>query len=567
MQVQIEDLYSRHCFTHKKCAAILRTLGTPFADRLLSDLRDENYQSVVSASINPNDYVDGEQFAFDYLAVNLLRKYAKFPLGIDTASVAITKFLESEAACALTNSTRVRPYVIHSCGITPESYISYARYKIKSLLGEFDWNRAYERFAFSGGASTRLKRRSGAPYYKFQGKPETTRNNALLSICAIQKIPLWAEQMRAEYGEDPHTWVSIVEGSKVTTVAKTAETDRCIAIEPDMNMFVQKGIGALIRSSLRSVGIDLNDQTLNQKLAKIGSSTGSLSTIDLASASDSIALELVRLLLPPDWFEAMCLCRSEYGILPNGVKHRFEKISSMGNGYTFELESLIFWALSKAVIDLSGVSDRRLGIYGDDIIVHNSIAEELISLLDYCGFKTNVTKTFVSGPFRESCGKHYFYGRDVTPFYVKTPLDTLPRRFWLGNSLRSWVSLRDHSYGFQQVYDYIVKSVPSKHRYGIPVSLGAESGFWASFDECHPTYHPWKQAFSLKLLRSRRKKHRPDGSPAVLHYFNSNVSVGEGVSTPTVLEKGETVYYHSKVYLSWWDTAPCGVILRSVGAS
>jgi hypothetical protein len=567
MQVSIKDRYSRHCFTHKKGTAILRALNTPLASSLADCLRDENYRPVISAAINPDTYECPDRFAKDYLAVSLLRKYANFPLGIDTANVAIVKFLESEEACGQTNKTRVRPYVIHDCGLTPESYISYARFKIKSLLGEFDWNKASERFSFSGGASTRLKRKSGAPFYKFQGKPETTRNNALLSVCAIKSIPLWAAHMESQFGPDAHNWVKVVEGSKVTTVAKTAETDRCIAIEPDMNMFIQKGIGSLIRSALRSAGIDLNDQTLNQKLAKIGSTTGSLSTIDLASASDSIALELVRLLLPHDWFEAMCLCRSEYGILPNGVKHRFEKISSMGNGYTFELESLIFWALSKAVIDLTGVSDRRLGVYGDDLIIHNSVADILIDLLAYCGFTTNKSKTFLSGPFRESCGKHYFYGEDVTPFYIKSPLDALNRRYWVGNSLRTWASSRKTPSDFQSVYDYIVNSVPRHQRYRIPVSLGSESGFWATFEEAVPRYHMWKQAYSLKLLRSSRDKHRPDGYAAVLHYFNSNVNGGEGVSTPTVLEKGETRYYHSKVYLSWWDAAPCGVVLRSAEAS
>ncbi len=565
MLVSSEASYTSRTATHKLCAGFLRTVGTPYARSLLEGLVKGNYQQIVDADLSPDSYSDYSDFASDYCCQSLLRKYPLFPLGIDTKAVALEKFLESEASCYQLNKTKVRPYVIQEIGLTPEAYISHAREKIRRLLGQFDWNEAAERFGFSGGASTRLKRKSGAPFYKFQGKPDVTRNCALLATCAVRSIPLWAEHMVSQFGEEPRDWFNIVEGSKVTTVAKSAKTDRCIAIEPDMNMFIQKGIGAVIRARLRSVRIDLNDQTRNQELARIGSGTGSLVTIDLASASDSIALELVRLLLPPDWFEALCLCRSEYGILPGGKKHTFEKISSMGNGYTFELESLIFWALAKSVLDLKEVSDRRLGIYGDDIVIHNSCADELIDLLAYCGFKTNVDKTFLSGPFRESCGKHYFYGKDVTPFYVKAPLDTLQRTFWFANSVRLWTSrLRDPE-RYQKFYSYVVKTIPAKHRYLVPMSMGSDSGLWASFDEVTPTYHHWKQAFSTKLLRNRRKGHRPDGYAAVLHWFNMNG--GELGSSGVELQKGEVRYYHSKVYLSWWDAAPCGVSLCGIGTT
>jgi len=563
MLVSSEASYTSRTATHKLCAGFLRTVGTPYARSLLEGLVKGNYQCLVDAELSPDSYSDYSDFATDYCCQSLLRKYPLFPLGIDTKAVAMTKFLESEASCLKLNKTKVRPYVIQEIGLTPESYIQYARKKIGSLLGAFNWDEAAERFGFSGGASTRLKRKSGAPFYKFQGKPEVTRNCALLAVCAIRSVPLWAAQMADQYGLDPCNWVKVVEGSKVTTVAKSAKTDRCIAIEPDMNMYIQKGIGSVIRARLRSVGIDLNDQTRNQILARIGSSTGSLATIDLASASDSIALELVRLLLPADWFEALCLCRSEVGILPGGVKHTFEKISSMGNGYTFELESLIFWALARSVQDLKEVSDRRLGIYGDDIVIHNSVSADLIELLDYCGFKTNVEKTFVSGPFRESCGKHYFYGKDVTPFYVKAPLDTLQRTFWFANSLRQWVSQLKDPERYQKFYSYVVKTVPAHQRYLVPRSLGSDCGFWASLDEATPAYHQWKQSYSTRLLRNRRKAHRPDGSPAVLHWFN--MSGGELGSSGVQLQKGEVRYYHSKVYLSWWDPAPFGVSLCGIG--
>lgn len=542
--------------TFKMGARIYAALGTPFSLDLKRKLGNAEYLAICHARIEPATYTDAALFARDYLASTLLRKFASFPLENDTAAAAMEKFLESEASCKKINQTKVRPYVIHSCGVTPETYISYAQAKIRSLLGKFDWNAASDFFSFSGGASTRLKRKSGAPFYKFQGKPETTRNNALLSICAIWSTPLWKQQMEDQYGLDPVNWVKVVEGSKVTTVPKTALVDRCIAIEPDMNMFIQKGIGALIRRKLKGVGVDLNDQSHNQRLAYLGSRTGSLATIDLASASDSIAVELVKLLLPHDWFDALMRCRSEVGILPCGLKHHFEKISSMGNGYTFELESLIFWALSKAVLEVSGCEDRRLGIYGDDIVIHNSVAETLIEVLGYCGFAANLDKTFITGPFRESCGKHYFYGEDVTPFYIKEPLGTLNRKFWIANTIRLWASNRHNPKRYQALYDYSVKTIEPRKRFLIPATFSSESGLWASFEEARPKFSKLKQCFLLRLLRPRRRSFDPNGVAAVLHWFN-----GAGGPSRLKIETGEVSYFPSRTYVPWWDTAPSGVTI------
>ena len=150
----------------------------------------------------------------------------------------------------------------------------------------------------------------------------------------------------------------------------------------------------MIRKWLRRVRIDLDDQSRNRELAKEGSMTNQLATIDLSSASDSVSLRLVDDLLPPRWADFIGQTRSEEILLPDGTWHRLAKVSSMGNGFTFELESLIFWALSAACVDLLEVEDRRVGIYGDDIIVHTSVAPHLVSILGYYGFQTNKTKTF-----------------------------------------------------------------------------------------------------------------------------------------------------------------------------
>jgi len=100
----------------------------------------------------------------------------------------------------------------------------------------------------------------------------------------------------------------------------------------------------------------------------------------------------------------------------------------MGNGFTFELETAVFLAIILAVRNLRAVSEplealitpgRDVLVYGDDIIIPTEYASDVVSALSYCGFKTNDSKSFVEGPFRESCGGDYFRGVDVRPYFLK----------------------------------------------------------------------------------------------------------------------------------------------------
>jgi len=87
----------------------------------------------------------------------------------------------------------------------------------------------------------------------------------------------------------------------------------------------------------------------------------------------------------------------------------------MGNGYTFPLETLIFWAIARTCVRSGGI----VSVYGDDIIVPSEDYEQLCYVLRAAGFSPNKTKSFSTGPFRESCGADYFYGIDIRPTYVK----------------------------------------------------------------------------------------------------------------------------------------------------
>ena len=314
-----------------------------------------------------------------------------------------------------------------------ERLFTYARHVILDVLGNTpDLEVLYG--TFTDGASTGFKRQPGVVAAKFEMGADITASCLKWFRLIAETCETWSH-LRS----DGLNNLTVVEGGSLFTVPKNSEIDRCAVKEPEMNMFCQKGVGHFIRSRLRSVvGINLNDQTRNQKLARKGSEDGSLATLDLSSASDLISDGLVRELLPADWYDLLNDIRSQR-VLVEGSYRDTNMFSSMGNAFTFELESLIFYALSRAVMHYAGCRGK-ISVFGDDIIVPSQCAGLLAKVLQFVGLKVNNRKSFWTGPFRESCGKHWYRGYDVTPFYVKEPVGTVTRLIHYLNRLRKWAS-------------------------------------------------------------------------------------------------------------------------------
>lgn len=231
------------------------------------------------------------------------------------------------------------------------------------------------------------------------------------------------------------------EYNEIKVVPKNALIGRLIAKEPPGSNLVQKGIDLEMRLLLeRAYGINLKYQEPNQLLAFRGSLFDAYDpyvTIDVKDASQSVITGLVRSLSNPFWFELMNSTRSQYGKLPDGSLHKYELFCSMGNGFCFPLETHIFAAICSAAYEYCGVkNDFRC--YGDDIVVRQSTALVVIEILNACGFQVNTSKTFIHGPFRESCGANWYGGLDVTPGYYEDPVTSRAELYALHNSLHKW---------------------------------------------------------------------------------------------------------------------------------
>lgn len=499
-----------------------------------------NSIAYVERTIDPSRYDCWREFFQDYLFCELLSKWQHFDLGVDKSKVALEKFLSSEQKCYETN-LRVRsfnrtvfkmtdrlPQVIQSAKGKIEDVlhsscpICFGRDKNCHLIGSFNWNDMWPYMGFGPGASCDVNRAHGDAFYKFGlRRPSTTGENLGLAAACVKLTPGWETILleNSELDSIDGSCFSIINGNKVTTVPKNAKTDRVIAIEPTMNMFVQKGIGGYLRRVLKRRGVNLDSQKRNQELAQAGSKFGQLATLDLSAASDTIAMGLVELLFPPDWVTAIKACRSPVGTLPDGTVVRYQKVSSMGNGFTFELESMIFWALCSAVLSTLNESESQLAVYGDDLIVPVSSVGLLSEVLDWCGFTLNQKKSFSSGPFRESCGKHFFLGRDVTPLYIKDHVENLDRKIWLANSIRELAHrLCGFDYGCDSrllgVYSRLRDSLPRRYQKpSIPRGYG-DGALQGDFDEATPSkakfgLEGWSVRFSARIFKYRVVKGLP----------------------------------------------------------
>jgi hypothetical protein len=290
----------------------------------------------------------------------------------------------------------------------------------------------------------------------FDSKLSCTSMGLYTAYCTyFQNDPSWndAEYLReSRYGQ-----AEVVAGNRLSFVPKNRDTSRSICTEPSLNMFFQLGLGAILENRLRQFfGIDFErQQELNRELARLGSldykvnrdpSSDGLVTIDLSSASDSLSLKMLDEVMPPQVMKWLRLFRSNSTTLPNGREVELNMVSTMGNGFTFPLQTILFSCVVLAASRVCGIKQIRphypdrlgtYGVFGDDIICGKFISHHVIRLLSILGFQVNSEKSFLKGPFRESCGGDYFYGHPVRGVYIKT-LKQPHSRYAVINQLNLW---------------------------------------------------------------------------------------------------------------------------------
>lgn len=467
--------------------------------------------------------------ASDAQLAKFLSKYPFEGAEDESERVAISKFCAQESKNALTNKRWL------AGEFTDENLelISSVTEQLGTILGQVPTpDEIIENSAWGPGTVNGygFDWRETGPELKFGSVISLTPNLLKVAPWVVSQYPRWASAMLSMNRSD---WFSVESGDKLFTVPKRFGEHRCAMKQPMMNIWLSRGVGVTIRNRLlTNARVKLQHQPeRNKELARIGSATGLFCTLDLTSASDSVCRAMLRSVLDPGWFAWLYATASRSYTLPESyapaikgrlVPRRYEMMSSMGCGFTFELESALFLAISRAVVpavyETSNTQSRRrvrasyphIGVFGDDIIVPNAYARKMIAALELFGFSVNPNKSFFSdGPgFRESCGGDYWHGVDVRPYYLQNRLDdgfaiTNTANTTLNHATRCAEALYGNiHYGaerFRGVWTKLASYIPSWMRPLISVPRSCPQGLWTLEPEVY-IYTSTAQPVSYKVI-------------------------------------------------------------------
>lgn len=427
----------------------------------------------------------------------VIRKYPfpKHLVDIDPEAKAKETWIDNEIKVSFVNSRFEYPFW-GSLWKEYEKMRGFINYVLSPVL---DLQQVYDSCDVGPGASigvhgkaTNLARKFGSNWTVTPGAHDYAYNAICRNFHAVELLNprespivcLDPVELKSSFKDR----VRIVTHNKITFVPKTARTLRSIAVEPFLNTFLQKGVDNVMRRKLRRVGINLTDQGINSEMARKGSlsdTEDSFVTIDLRNASDSIATNLCKQLLPQEWFDFLNRIRSlEYEL--DGKLYTYHKFCSMGNGFCFPLETLLFTAACIAVG--AGIPSVDFHVYGDDIVLRKRHADALILLLQDMGFELNSEKSFLNGQFRESCGSDWFGGDNVRPMTLDFELNSL-------QSLIKFVNLSQRNTRtfvfFEGAREVIYSLIPRPLHFYRPVAGPADSAMTVEKDRFLSSPHSW----------------------------------------------------------------------------
>jgi hypothetical protein len=325
--------------------------------------------------------------------------------------------------------------------------------------------------------------------------------------------------------------------SRLIAVPKTQKGPRLIAAEPLAHQWIQQLIknqleGRLPRTALKNT-ISFRDQTLSGDMALRGSVDGSLTTIDLSSASDRLSCWLVERMLRVNLPLLIRLhaCRTRWLTYRNELGQseyiRLNKFAPMGSAVTFPVQSIIYAIVAIGAVLIQDetkvtsrsvkVAARQVRVFGDDIIVPRRAHKYTVRYLQALGLRVNPDKTYEEGNFRESCGVDAWQGDDVTPPYLLAA-EAVSSVLELGSA----VAVRNNFYrkGYWNVAYWLDRQFSRWERFlpDIPAHVhtaGRASFLGANDSECHIRYNEKLQREEVRVLLPYRKVDR--GAMAVVH--------------------------------------------------
>jgi hypothetical protein len=210
--------------------------------------------------------------------------------------------------------------------------------------------------------------------------------------------------------------------SKIVAVPKSYKASRIIAMEPVRFNAFGKAVESVFRNADKQYrNINLENQGINQELACVGSLNNDLATLDASHASDLISKSLFVDVFPASYVSRVLWCLPDYCEVEGSIRP-LQMASTSGHTLTFRHETIVYLAIARASVRIyEGLTGEEVTgqcwAYGDDVIIPSAAYDVALHLYKRLGLIINDDKSFHDGPFRESCGKDYMDGMDVSSVY------------------------------------------------------------------------------------------------------------------------------------------------------
>lgn len=425
-----------------------RALFTAFCDDVgISPIFGDDLAPIGAPAFS--EFGSESEFA-GYTCVSSLFKKFEDEVSPDADRITFAEFQAADAAC----SQYVYPADIS--GPDLGYALTYSRLALRDWLEppfirELNPRSIARAAAFGPGSSANFNRPGTNLYFKIGSGPVTFTHPLLFEewtqLCEENPTCRFAEKLRnLRWG------AQLTEVGELSLVPKSFKKRRVILVEPSLNTFYQSGVGVVLESVLRRhTGISFTHQPeRNARLAQAGSVNQKFATIDLKQCSDYQSLTMLRAHCPSSLVRVVEKYRTGVVAYNGEVLPPLSMISTMGNGFTFPLMTMILASVVFGVyktLDIpferpTLISDGNFGVFGDDIIVVKEAVPLLFKVLNCLGYVVNGEKSYETGPFRESCGSDWYNGVNVRGVYIKS-LKTKQDLISVLNRLTAWGAIHD----------------------------------------------------------------------------------------------------------------------------
>lgn len=353
---------------------------------------------------------DSYEFKKHHQVVNFLAKYIfGFEDGQKYDEETVDKF------CIIQDSLKSHSYA-YDHDSTLVNIIMYARGFLQETLKEYDLDEHLDLCYFPKKASTLNPRSKSTLCAKWTSGLSGSRDH-------LDWFTYVYKRWHGHCLDKNIGTLQEVTALQASLVAKRWNKRRMICPNTGVGGLYTNGLGKVYERRLRDIGYDLRTlPDIHRELARSSSISRDSATVDQTSASDFISVVLFKLLFPSRWVTATLK-----GRLPTiKIDERSvtcDTLSTMGVGFTFPVQTLLFLSLAKGCLlhyEESGrkVRNRTISCFGDDLIIPSELKELLLKVFKTLNLHVNEEKSFFHGPFRESCGGDYHNGCDVRPAFL-----------------------------------------------------------------------------------------------------------------------------------------------------